>query len=222
MLAGVPAEDYELLSDPEGWLEPRTYPVPSLFDVARGAGLRSAMFNNWHPLDALPRPGSVEKIFSREGENSVAVAEAAVDYLLTAAPELCFVHFDDPDHAGHKHGWRSDEQCTATAQCDEQLGALLDALEQTGMQEETVVLVASDHAGGMKSTFGHGDAADPGYDHPLVTTVPWILSGPGVRRGLEIRSDVSICDTAPTVARLLGLETPAAWKGKVVREAIDD
>ena len=220
ILAGVRADDYELLSDPEGWLEPRRYPVPSLFEVAHEAGLRTGMFNNWLPLDGLPRPGTVDRIFSSE-EDSAAVTREASEYLLRDKPELCFVHFDDPDHAGHKHGWRSDRQCAAVARCDGQLGMLLGALAQAGTLAETVVLVVSDHAGGKITDFAHG-TEDPTYSHPLVTTVPWICCGPGVKQGCEIGAEVSVRDTAPTVAFLLGLTIPESWQGKVLRDALQD
>ncbi len=218
VLAGVPADAYELMSDPEGWLEPRTYPVPSLFDLAHQAGLGTAMFNNWHPLDTLPRPGTVDKLFSSEGDSGVVVREACA-YLLREDPRLCFVHLADPDAAGHKHGWRSEEQCAAVARCDAHLGVLLGALEERGWLQETLVVVLSDHAGGMVTEFLHG-CDDPTYSHPLVTTVPWICCGPGVKKGHEIGAEVSICDTAPTAALLLGLKIPESWQGRVVSDAL--
>jgi len=224
-LAGVPADAYELLSDPEGWLNPRTYPTPSLFDLAHEAGLKTGMFNNWHPLNELPKPGTVDRMFSYEpknhgAEDSVPVVKEAASYLLHKKPELCFVHLDDPDAAGHKYGWRSHEQYAAVTRCDEYLGTLLSAIEKAGTLEETLILVVSDHAGGKRTDFAHGDANDWTYSHPLVTTVPWICCGPGVKRGHEIRTEVSICDTAATVAFMLGLGVPEAWQGKVVRDAL--
>ena len=221
ILAGVPADDYELLSDPEGWLEPRTYPVPSLFDLAHEAGLATAMFNNWHPLNDLPRPGTVDKVFSSEQDSAVVAREAA-EYLLCQQPGLCFVHLDDPDHAGHQHGWRSDEQCAAVARCDEHLGTLLGAMERAGTLREALIFVVSDHAGGMINNFCHGTADDPNYSHPLTTTVPWICRGPGVKKAHEIRTDVSICDTAATAALVLGLRIPESWQGQPVRDALED
>ena len=219
ILAGVIADRYELLSDPEGWLEPRTYPVPSLFDLARAAGLSTGMFNNWRPLNDLPRPGTVDTLFSNEDDSAI-VARAAADCLLRKRPELCFVHLDDPDHAGHEHGWRSDEQCAAVSRCDAHLGTLLCALTEAGTLEETVVFVVSDHAGGKLTAFAHGDADDPDYSDPLTTTVPWICCGPGVKQEHEIAEPVSIMDTAATAAYLLGWAIPETWEGKVVRDAL--
>ncbi|MFH1006918.1 MAG: alkaline phosphatase family protein, partial [Candidatus Latescibacterota bacterium] len=224
-LAGVQADVYEMLSDPEGWLSPRTYPVPSLFDLVHEAGMGTAMFNNWHPLDDLPKPGTVDRLFSYEprvhgAQDSAPVVQEAARYLAEHRPEFCFVHLDDPDAAGHQYGWRSPEQIASVARCDLYLGILLGALEQAGTRQETLVLVVSDHADGMKTNFLHGDGDDWTYSHPIVTTVPWIACGPGIKHGHRIQGDVSICDTAATVAHVLGLEIPTTWQGKMVEEAL--
>ena len=219
-LAAVPAGAYELVSEyPERWLEPRTYPVPSLFEVAHRAGLRTAMFNNWRKLDELPRPGTVDRLFCQTGDSAPVVAEAC-SHLVEAGPELCFVHLGEPDKAGHEHGWRSREQFEAVSRCDERLGLLLETLRETGRLDETLVVVLSDHGGGEETNFLHGRVEDPAYSHPLNTTIPWVCCGPGVKEGHEIAVAVSICDTAPTVAFLLGLELPTSWQGTVVREAL--
>ncbi len=222
ILAGVPADEYELISAPEGWLNPRTYPVPSIFDLVHEAGLKTAMFNNWPPLEELPRPGTVDTMFSVKGE-SRPVMTAAAECLRRDKPHFCFVHFDDPDETGHVHGWQSAEQCAAVARCDEQIGVLLGAMEETGTREETVVFVMSDHGGGDGEIGSrcHGFSDDPDYSHPANTTVPWICCGPGVRRGHEIEADISICDTAATVAHMLKLPVPPAWQGRVAWEALD-
>lgn len=70
------------------------------------------------------------------------------------------------------------------------------------------------------------DLARPGaldfayYHRAEDLTIPWIISGPGIRRSHQITSAVNIIDTAPTVAHLLGLPTPAEWSGRVVTEVL--
>ena len=223
ILAGVPADNYELLSDPEGWLAPRTYPVPSIFDLAHEAGLGTAMFNNWPPLHELPRPGTVDTIFSIEPEHgSAQVTAAAIDCLHRDKPNFCFVHFDDPDAAGHEHGWESAEQCAAVTRCDKQVGELLNAMTEAGMRDESLVFILSDHGGGQINNISHGDPEDWQFSHPVNTTVPWICCGPGIKQAHEIRTDVSICDTAATAAHMLNLDIPASWQGKVVWDALTE
>jgi arylsulfatase A-like enzyme len=51
-------------------------------------------------------------------------------------------------------------------------------------------------------------------------TIPWIISGLGIRCSHQITSVVNIIDTAPTIAHLLGLPTPDEWSGWVVSEVL--
>jgi hypothetical protein len=50
-------------------------------------------------------------------------------------------------------------------------------------------------------------------------TIPWVLAGPGVRAGHALEGAVSLLDTAPTLAHLMGLTAHADWEGRVVAEA---
>jgi hypothetical protein len=50
--------------------------------------------------------------------------------------------------------------------------------------------------------------------------IPWIISGPGVRAGTEVKAPVNQFDTAATVAYLLGLQPPPCWIGRTVSEAL--
>ena len=38
--------------------------------------------------------------------------------------------------------------------------------------------------------------------------VPWIISGSGIIKGRLIEQPVTISDTAPTIARILGIQPP--------------
>ena len=69
-------------------------------------------------------------------------------------------------------------------------------------------------------TADHG-GKDKGHGGPTVgeIEIPWIISGPGVISGHEIRSYVNTYDTAPTIAHIFGLKTPSCWIGKPVLEA---
>jgi arylsulfatase A-like enzyme len=49
-------------------------------------------------------------------------------------------------------------------------------------------------------------------------TIPWLAVGPGIRAGHAIQSPVSLLDTAPTIARLLGLTASNQWEGRCVDE----
>jgi arylsulfatase A-like enzyme len=52
--------------------------------------------------------------------------------------------------------------------------------------------------------------------------VPWIASGPGIRRNHRICQPVSILDTAPTVAHLLDISPHYSWGGGLLGEIFVD
>jgi len=85
---------------------------------------------------------------------------------------------------------------------DRCIGRILDALG-SGM----TAVVTSDHG-------GHGRAHGADCDEDML--VPLILNGPAVPPGTTIEPPVSIIDVAPTVAEMLGVEMPAAWKGRSI------
>jgi arylsulfatase A-like enzyme len=74
---------------------------------------------------------------------------------------------------------------------------------------DTTVLFMSDHGGHDRS---HG--TDMAED----MTIPWMISGPGIRQNYEIQSPVSLLDTAPTLARALGIAPDRQWEGVVPAE----
>ena len=54
-----------------------------------------------------------------------------------------------------------------------------------------------------------------GYD----THVPVIFMGPGIRPGIY-RREVTVNDVAPTLAEILGVETPSGAAGRVLDEVL--
>ena len=80
---------------------------------------------------------------------------------------------------------------------DSLVGVLPDKLKETGMLDQTVVFVLSDHGGFEKA---HGGT------HPDEMIVPFIISGKGVKKGYEMKHPVFTYDLAPTVAWLFGFK----------------
>lgn len=74
------------------------------------------------------------------------VLESAVHTLLTKQPNLMLVHFTDLDTMRHYHGVYSNEAVEALHRHDERLGRILDALEKSGKESETTIIILGDHA----------------------------------------------------------------------------
>jgi hypothetical protein len=45
-----------------------------------------------------------------------------------------------------------------------------------------------------------------------------MIAGPGIRPDYEIQSDVSLLETAPTLARILGIDPHPEWLGHCIDE----
>lgn len=194
---------------------PRLPLVPSVFDVTHRSGLGTAAFYSWEPLRDLSDPGALDAVYYRRLqepplEDDLMIARAAASYLVAYRPAFSFVYFGATDAVGHQHGWMSAPYLAAIGRADQALGQLLTTLEGAGLLAETAFLVLADHGG-----HDHDHAAGLPED----ITIPWLLSGPGVRPGYRIVSPVSVLDTAPTLLHLLGLAAPAEWQGRPVLEA---
>jgi predicted AlkP superfamily pyrophosphatase or phosphodiesterase len=207
ILHSLPPQDHAVLTN--DWLG-LAHPVPGLIDLAHGAGLFTASFYNWEPLRDLSRPGSLSlSVFFRNSHNSNGdqiIAEQAARLIRTEEDSFSFVYFGTVDAAGHTYGWMSDEYLAQLARVDRALGTLLSALST-----DTTVLVQADHGG---HGFTHGTEA------PEDMLIPWIIAGPGIRHGYEIRGPVSLLDTAPTLARALGITPHPEWEGKSIEEIL--
>jgi choline-sulfatase len=87
---------------------------------------------------------------------------------------------------------------------DWMLGELLRALEETGLADNTTVIVASDH-GDWAGDYGIVEKWPSGLDDTL-TRVPLIIRAPGNRAGHAVREQVELFDIMATVLELAGLE----------------
>ena len=191
---------------------PQVRPVPSLVDVLHQAGKRTAFFYNWEQLRDLADPGSLDRSYymnnCHEPDGDWELASLAAATLREWTPDFAFVYLGCTDIAGHNHGWMSAEYLAAIGRADAAIGAVLEAVNQ----EETVVIVTSDH-GGHEHT--HGTEMDEDM------TIPWVIAGPAVPSGRHLQEPVSIIDNSTTIAALLEVAPARDWAGQVVREAIN-
>lgn len=189
------------------WM-PMARPLPGLVEKAKDAGLRSSFFYNWEPLRNLSQPGSLsfahfsDNLYSENGD--AAIAEAAAEHIRKERPDFAFVYLGQVDIWGHGAGWMSAEYLAQVEHADCAVAQLVDAC-----QSEDTLLIQSDHGGHDRT---HGT------DSPDDMQIPWMVVGPNIRQGLLIQQSVTLLDTAPTLARLLGITAHPEWEGTCVEE----
>ncbi|MFC2067194.1 alkaline phosphatase family protein [Chloroflexota bacterium] len=124
------------------------------------------------------------------GEND-KVGELALETLEKHQGQrmFLFIHFAEPDHAGHAHGENSKEYNDAIISDDQWLGKIVGKLKELGLYDKTLIYVTADHGFdlGKKS---HSDAPFAF----LATNDSRVI-----RRGHRI-------DIAPTILKRLGLD----------------
>lgn len=164
---------------------------------------------HWEPIKSqIVRKADITAAYKTDAE----VTNASAAILTEKNPELLFVHLDDVDGAGHGHGFdpKQPRYLDAIAKADDQVGALLKAMENrpTYNKEDWLVVVSTDHGGSGK---GHGQ------NTPEHRTIFLIVSGKSAARG-TIDPPPSIVDIAPTVLRHLGIAIDEKWglDGKAV------
>lgn len=182
--------------------------VPTVFQLARAKGLRTALFAGKDKFDHLNIPGTLDKSFTPSADAGKVAAEAAA-YIKTNRPQMTMVHFPDPDTAGHAYGWGSPEQKKSFADCDKALRVVYEAARTAGILHKSTWIFSADHG-------GHGRTH--GTDLPDDMTIPWIATGAGVKAGTLPRP-ILTCDTAATALWLHGITVPPTWDGRPVAEA---
>jgi arylsulfatase A-like enzyme len=117
------------------------------------------------------------------------------------------------------------DYCAYITFVDAQIGRILAALREAGLEEDTIIVFASDHglAIGSHGLFGKQNL----YDHSM--HAPLVLAGPGVPQGMRSDAFCYLLDIFPTLGDLAGVKAPEgsegqsllpALKGKQVRDSI--
>lgn len=183
--------------------------VPTALYRAHDRGYGTAMFVAKPKLRHIAIPGSLD-LFSRPSHACERVASEAGQYLSTARPGLTFIHFGEPDGAGHRRGWMSRTYLTAVTRADSCLATVMSAIEARADRQGFLVIVTADHG-------GHGRRH--GSHRPEDMHIPWIAWGSRVTPG-DFDEAVNTMDTAVTAMTALGVPVHATAEGRVVSRAL--
>jgi predicted AlkP superfamily pyrophosphatase or phosphodiesterase len=189
---------------------PMQKPIPGLVELAYQASKRCAFFYNWEKLRDLNRPGNLSYSFfidnvkvDTDPFGDRIVLDETLRFLERGQPcDFLFEYFGTVDETGGLHGWMTDRYLDQIAFVDGLLGKLVDHLPG-----DATILVQADHGG---HDFGHGTELKEDM------TIPWMIAGPGIRVNYEIEEPVSLLESAPTLARIMGIEASPEWDGHCV------
>ena len=100
---------------------------------------------------------------------------------------------------------------------DAQVGKVLNALEEAGLRDETIVIFTSDHGFhlGEHDFWAKVSLLDESSKVPLIISVPG-------KEPAVCHSFVELLDLFPTTAQLCGLEVPKRLQGKDISGLLDD
>jgi predicted AlkP superfamily pyrophosphatase or phosphodiesterase len=215
MLTGVSAEKHGVT-----WNEyiEESYPnVATLFEIARRAGLKTAMAAGKMKFIVFTKPGALDDYYYplEEPVSDHEVAVHAQKLMRKLRPHVMFVHLPGVDTAGHEFGWGSCEQITSIEQADAAIGEVLDCLAALKLTDLTLTILTADHGGAAK---------DHAMNDPRSRFIPWIASGPGLRKDFDLTLFDSLHvrteDTFATACAFLGIQTADECRGHPVLETL--
>jgi len=168
---------------------------PTFISLAADAGFSTAMIVGKEKFDQFNIHDETYYEFARVGDGSVI--DVAI-FRLDAGDRVLFLNLPNPDFFGHSTGWMSETYINELWSTDYQIGRLLDALDERGILETTLLIITSDHGG---HDMEHGSAI------PEDVLIPMIIAGYGVD-AMELEGDINVTQVAATVLTALELPVP--------------
>lgn len=181
------------------------FPLDSRFGLNQGFDV----YDDYYP--SRPSPG--EAYSERPAEKTI---QAALDWLsLQKGKWFCWVHIWDPHFpytAPEPFGsqYKEDPYSGEVAYVDQELGKLLDKVENTGWLEQTLIILTGDHGEALGE---HGELTHSYFAYNSTIWVPLIITAPKIKAA-RINDYVSHIDIFPTVCDVLGIRKPSSLHGE--------
>lgn len=104
------------------------------------------------------------------------------------------------------------------SEMDAQVGRILEALDRSGLKENTLIVFAGDNglAVGQHGLLGKQNL----YEHSI--RVPMIMSGPGIPVNKKTEGFTYLSDITPTIIDYLGINRPSSVEGRSLLPVIQD
>jgi hypothetical protein len=168
--------------------------VAGVFDVAHDNGLRTGMYASKTKFSlfdasysAVNGASDLTGVDNGRGkldsyvcdENTSTLTDSLITAMQADPFNYVFVHYADPDFAGHNSGWGSEDYNNAMIAVDGYLGRIFDMVASDAtFTGKTAIVLTADHGG---NDYDHSDPTDP-----LDYTIPFGVWGPGVTAGADL------------------------------------
>lgn len=190
---------------------------PTIFSVTRealGPEAEIGVLYEWkgikYLVDTLALSYHAQGVNGKDNPDNLC--NMTVEYIKSRKPVLMAVCFDEPDHTGHAVGHDTPEYYAMLSHLDDYVGRIVEATREAGIYDSTVFVVTGDH-GGIKK------------DHGGITLqemeTPFVVCGPGIKRGYEFTGLMLQQDVAATIAAMLKIVPPREWYGRKVDEMFE-
>ncbi|MED4203871.1 LamG-like jellyroll fold domain-containing protein [Neobacillus mesonae] len=187
---------------------PEKNPYPSYMKLLKQERpmLKQASFTTWSPINK----GIIEDsagAYKVNGGNDTNTTQKTVDYIKAEGKNSrnIFVHLDEVDGAGHNYGYGSAKWYEAWHKADQHVGQIVQAIEEAGLMDDTLIIVTTDHG---------GKGTDHGGSSQEEQTIFWTAKGKSITPG-TVLSNVENIDTAAVIAHALRLDIPENWDAEV-------
>jgi arylsulfatase A-like enzyme/Flp pilus assembly protein TadD len=183
--------------------------------VLRGGSGLAAGFDLYDDRIVSPPGSDALGRVQRPGSETAAIAARWLEGTRNR-PVFLFFHvyephapYDPPEPFRSRYPLAYDGEVAAA---DAAVGTLLDALRKTGLYDQALVLVLSDHGEGLGE---HGEDEHGILLYRWALHVPLLLKLPGgARAGDAVATPVALVDVLPTLGRLLPLPLPEGFRGR--------
>jgi arylsulfatase A-like enzyme len=170
------------------------------------------------PIDSVRRES--KNPYAKLAGSDIDATDGAIEFMRANKSDRFFLYL----HFMDAHQYLSDEESAIFGTSysdlydnsihwsDRQIAVLLAALEQQGLRDKTLVVVASDHGEAFQEHGNEGHAKDL---HREVVYTPWIIGLPfSLERGIVIDAMTENVDIWPTILDLLGESAPEGVDGR--------
>lgn len=185
---------------------------PSIFKILKEGipNIKTAFYYNWGNLINPINQHYLDEVSFEENDEYVQNYDKAFNFIVKNQenPMLVFLYSVHVDHAGHDHDWMSPQYITAIEEVDVQIGKFIEKIKKEGLYEDTHFMFFTDHGGIPES--GHGGLTQRELE------VPWVITGPGIKKGQIMKEPNNSVNTSTTIAYLFGCENiPLSWTGEI-------